>query len=188
MMTERAEHGQHRGDLLRVEAGEHLVREEERRPGGEGAPELETLFLRDVELARGDLGLVGEAERREDLLGDRSRGPKAQVLASKARPDGHVRDHRQVVERTHDLVRARDASTRDLKRSEAGDLLAAEHDPSAARSVHPVYGVEKGGLSRAVRADEAEDLALLHRERRRVARDQPAEPHRDRVDLEDHWM
>src|SRR5438132_1284429 len=123
---------------------------------------------------------------------DRSTQPAASLRRSSsrnpARPGGHVRDHRQVVGRTHDLVRARDASTRDLKRSEAGDLLAAEHDPSAARSVHPVYGVEKGGLSRAVRADEAEDLALLHRERRRVARDEPAEPHRDRLDLEDHWM
>src|SRR5439155_211141 len=70
LLAQRAEHREHLGDLLRVEARQDLVGEEEHRPRGEGARELEPLLLSDVELSGGDLALVDAEGHR--VAGDQT--------------------------------------------------------------------------------------------------------------------
>ena len=188
-LLDAPERAEHLGDLLWVEAGEHLVGEEQQRLCGERARELEALLLRHVQLPGGELGLLREPERGEHLLGDRRRRAQRQVLAAEARADGDVREAAEVVERPHDLVCARDPAARDLERPQPGDVLALERDAPGPRPVDAVDRVEERRLARAVRADEPQDRALLDAEARAVDRDEPAEADGDAVDGEDrHWM
>ena len=54
----------------------------------------------------------------------------------------------------------RDAVLDDLVRGRAGDVLAEEGDGAALGREQPGYRAQRRGLSRAVRADERDDLAL----------------------------
>src|SRR5207245_9303170 len=141
----------------------------------------------DVQRARGKGSALREANEGEHLVGYPARLFERQVLATEARADGGVLTDGEVVQRPHHLVRAADAAARHLVWGERGDLLAAEGDPPVARVVHAVDDVEQRCLAGAVRADEAEDLAVPQRERDVVEGDEPAEPARDGGDLEDHW-
>ena len=96
-----------------------------------------------------------EAEPREHLvdgrLGRAGRGRGLDVL-----PDGELREQPDVLER------AREPELRDPVRRASADLLVAEDDASAGRRVDARHDVQERGLARAVRPDQAEDLAVAH--------------------------
>jgi hypothetical protein len=72
--------------------------------------------------------------------------------------DRHLREQLAVLER------AREPEPRDLVRRAAGDVVAAQADRALA-AVDAAHAIEHAGLAGAVRADEREQLAGLHRER-----------------------
>ena len=89
--------------------------------------------------------------------------------------DAHVVEHRQVAEQREVLEGAADADVGDAVRRPAQDAAALEQDVAGARRVEPAEAVEQRRLAGAVRADQAEDLALPHVERDVVERDDAAE-------------
>src|SRR5207245_9033130 len=60
-----------------------------------------------------------------------------------------------------ELERPHQATSGDLVRPEAGDVLAVEDDRAPGRSQDPGQQVETGRLAGAVGADQADDLALV---------------------------
>src|SRR6185436_14227213 len=58
-----------------------------------------------------------------------------------------------------DLVGPRDARARDAVRGRADELLALEADRAAIDRVMAAHHVDQGGLSRAIRPDQPENLA-----------------------------
>src|SRR5262249_37657990 len=63
----------------------------------------------------------------------------------------------------------------DRLRSGAGHVGAGEGDAALVRAVDPGDDVEQRGLARAVRPDEANDLAVVDVEIDRIERNEPAE-------------
>ena len=175
---------EHARDLGRVEAGEHLIEQEEERPGGERAGELEPLLPGDGELRRRRRQPVFEADEHCDLAGDRAGARKRQMLAAEAGADRAVLEHGEVGKRLHDLVGAGEAGSRHAVRRMAGDVGAVKNHPPGIRREDAVDQVEHGRFSGAVRPDEAEDLTLADGEAQIAHRLEPAEAHVQAVDLE----
>ncbi len=98
-----------------------------------------------------------------------------------------VVERRHVLEEPDVLEGARDPKRRDLVRFGARDLAVLEDDAAARRWEDAGDPVEESGLSRTVRTDEGEDLALLDVECHVVDRDEAAEAFRDVVDPQDRW-
>src|SRR5437867_3454679 len=94
-------------------------------------------------------------------------------------------EHRHVGEQVDRLERPRDAEPRDLVRREPDDALAAEDDVAVIRCVQTRDHVEHGALARAVRPDDAQDLAFFDRDVETAQRVEPAEVLRDPSDLQE---
>ncbi len=95
------------------------------------------------------------------------------VLRMGADPD--IVEHRKVGEQRHVLEGAADADFGDPVRRPRQDALAFHQDVARARLVEPAQAIEERGLAGAVRADQAEDLALMHVERHAIQRNDAAE-------------
>ena len=91
--------------------------------------------------------------------------------------DTNVVEHRKVGKQCHVLERAADADLGDPVRRARQDARAFHQDVAGGRLVEPGQAVEERGLAGAVRADQAEDSALVHVERHAVQRDDAAEYH-----------
>jgi hypothetical protein len=94
-------------------------------------------------------------------------------------PDQDVLQHGHLVEQPLVLECACDAELGDCVRRTPNQigLVAVEDDPASGGTVQTADYVEKGGLPRSVRADEACDLARLHGEIEPVHGAQAAEGH-----------
>src|SRR5439155_20680512 len=86
-----------------------------------------------------------------------------------------VLEHGEMAEGPRDLVGARDAAARDAMRRFARQLAAFELDAARIGAVMPAHYVDQRRLARAVRTDEAEDLAAAHFEPYGVERLHPLE-------------
>ena len=75
--------------------------------------------------------------------------------------DLDVLEDRELREQADVLERARDAALRDLIRLEADDALALEGDAARRRLIDARQHVEGRRLARAVRPDEADELAAV---------------------------
>src|SRR5207248_5905421 len=89
--------------------------------------------------------------------------------------DRHVLEDRELPERTRDLEGPRDAPVADRVGREAGQLLTEEDDRARRSPERAGDAVEHRGLAGAIRADQAEDLALHDLERDRVERGEAPE-------------
>ena len=157
--ADRADHRHHVAHLGRIEAGQHLVEQQQLRLDRQRARELQPL-------APGD----GEARGRQ--IEHRRRGRPAVATSSAAasasardgaremRADRDVLAHGQPGERLRDLEGARDAAPRQQMRRHAGDVGALD------RAMRPSLGAEEAGddreqrgLAGAVRADQRGDAA-----------------------------
>ena len=116
---------------------------------------------------------VGEVEKLDQLPGDvgercsSRRGPGqlqriAEEIAAAERmaADAHIVEHRHGAEQREVLERAADADLGDAVRRAVEDALPFEQDVAASRRVEAAEAVEQRGLAGAVRADQAEQLAL----------------------------
>src|SRR6185503_10852303 len=149
--------------LAVVEPAERLVGEQELRLRGERARELELLQPCGTERFH---ALAVQPDQVERLAGDRVGALPAQLLVLPV--EGGERDVVQDAELAkglRNLVRAADAGVRHAVCRQAGNVLPQEPDRPRGRPQRARDQVERGALARAVRADQAEDLALGHLER-----------------------
>ena len=191
------------GDLVRldrVHPGGGLVEQEHPRLRRGGAGDLEPAPVRVREAVRRLVPAVAHqplAEEAEPLLGERldlallaPHAGRAQDRAHDARlrvrvrGGHHVLLDRHVQEQPQRLERPRDPALRDLVRLEAEQALAGEADVARVRRVHAGHQVEERRLAGAVRADHAEDLVLVDVQVELVDAREPAEAHRDALQLE----
>src|SRR5581483_5221844 len=98
--------------------------------------------------------------------------------------DEDVLEHGHRPEQLEVLERAGDPAADHAVLRDAEKALAFEAQLSRVGSVEAGDEVEDGRLAGAVRADQADDLALRHVERDVVDRDDPAEAARDVPDLQ----
>ena len=100
--------------------------------------------------------------------------------------DEHVLQNAHLVEQALVLEGARDSQCGDRVRGASDQFGAAVIEGNAARgcAVQPADHVERGGLARAVRADQPGDLSVLDDQIQLLQRTQPAERHRQAADLE----
>ena len=167
----------------RVEPGGRLVQEQQPgvadHPQGQVQPPL---------LAAGqgpDLPprLRGQADQGDDLV-DVARGRVVAGVAGQRLADREVRLDRDVLQHQADLL-AQGAAARPVAR------VAAEHlGPAGVAAAEPLQDLQRGGLARAVRPEQREDLAVrdseahpAHGRHRAVALGQPG--HDDRAGRRD---
>src|SRR5438270_3025498 len=184
--------------LLRREAGGGLVQEQKRGICGERPRDLKPALRAIRQVARVDMGVLLDADELEELhravcdalllavLGRclEERVPQLRVHST-VLPETHVVEGRHVLEEPDVLERPRDAERRDLVRLRAGDLAALEDDPSGGGREYSGDPVEERGLTRAVRSDQRENLALLDVKRDVVDSHESPEALRDVVDPQD---
>ena len=156
---------------LRVEVGQRLVEQQQRRLDDQGAGQREALLLTAGQLGRLAPGLRGELHRGEhplDALGDLLLGGPVGALA-------HLQGERDVVEHGHvrpDGVGLEDHAQAALvgghvHRAVAALDAAGEHHPVAHGDLPAVGlleagdGPQRGGLPAARGAEQGEQLTLL---------------------------
>ena len=100
--------------------------------------------------------------------------PRA-LAAVQMQAQEHILERGHLLEERGELKRAHEPARGDLMRAEAGDVLAVEDDRPAGRSQKSAQEIEAGRLAGAVRADQADDLALVDGEVDAVDGRQPAE-------------
>ncbi len=93
--------------------------------------------------------------------------------------DQQIAEHGRVLEQLDVLEGAGDAEPRDAVGRHFGDVLVLEEDLARGRRVDARDQVEDRAFAGAVRSDDGEDLALLHRKGHRIDRFQAAEMQRD---------
>src|SRR5215831_13030478 len=89
--------------------------------------------------------------------------------------DAHIVEHRHRPKYREVLERAGDPKAGHTVGGFVKDVLTRELDGATARRVEPRQAIEQGGLSGAVRADQAENLTLAELQRHVVERDNSAE-------------
>ena len=94
------------------------------------------------------------------------------------RTDHHVLEQRHAGEQRQVLEGAGDAVAGDAVRRHAEQVVALEEHPALGRLIDPADDVEHRRLARAVRTDEATDLAFVDGEAEAVECCDPPESHR----------
>src|SRR5258706_13279732 len=89
--------------------------------------------------------------------------------------DPDVVEHRKIGKKCYVLEGAADADFGDPVWRPRQDAHAFHQDVAGARLGEPAQAIEEGGLARAVRSDQAEDLALMHVEGNAIQPDDAAE-------------
>src|SRR5882724_3562040 len=179
--VERADQRDHLAELGGVESCHDLVQEEKTGLGGEGAGHFEALAQTDGEGAR--------RTRRERLEAAQGGHPARFLPRRRYRgqaregSDHHVVLDGEIAEGLDDLERAAQAQCADLVRGHPRDVAAVEEDAALVRGVEARDDIEEGGLARAVRADDADDLARGGAQRDFTDRGQSAEALGDGVKL-----
>src|SRR4051812_38184238 len=95
------------------------------------------------------------------LARDVPRLTDAAGVTTEQRTGGDVIDHRHLGKRLHDLERAREAEPCDLVRPRAGDIAVLEVHPAGGRRMNAGDEIDQRCLAGPVRADQADDLALV---------------------------
>ena len=166
--------GQHRDDALLagdVQVGQRLVEQQQLRPADQGVRDHDPLLLAAGQLADPGVRVALRADGGEHVADQLAAGPGRQadteLVAVQAEahhvpdPQRHVRLDGQLLRHVPDRGVTGRAGVAVEQHRAAGDRLQAEDDP------------EQGGLARAVRPDEAGELAGADAERH-VAEDLPA--------------
>ena len=144
-------------DLMRHQAGGHLVEEQDPRLERERARHLKPLEVEQWQRPRAAGGAVDEPAQLEDLvhLVGAGRGAGARVGG-----DEQVLADSHPGERARDLMGAGDPQARDRMRAHPVDPVGAvEDDLARGRSLGGVDEAEQRALAGAVGADHAEQLA-----------------------------
>ncbi|AOW89547.1 hypothetical protein BC342_26840 [Streptomyces olivaceus] len=143
------------GPAPRVETGGGLVQEDHGGPRGQGARQVQAAAHTAGETPAGPVGRVGEREPVEQLAG-----------AAPGRPAAHAvqpGDELEVLPRGQPLVDGgvlagqADAGPYGLRR--VADVVPGDRGPAAVRAQQRGQDAHRGGLARAVGAEQAEDAA-----------------------------
>jgi hypothetical protein len=97
------------------------------------------------------------------------------ALGAAVSADADVVAHGEAREQRNVLERAADADLCNLLRLILEDAGPLHQDLALARLIEPAQAVEQRRLARAVRSDQAQDLALLHIERHAIQRNDATE-------------
>ena len=89
--------------------------------------------------------------------------------------DHDVVEHGKRQAHARTLKRASNPRPIDRLRRRRSDVFAGEVDLACFRAVEAGYDIEQGRLSRTIRSDQADDLAIAHREVHTIERDHAAE-------------
>ena len=183
--------------LRRVEARRRLVQAEQLRLGGQRPGDLQPALVAVGQVLRLVGGAVGDAHELQQrhraldglaLLAVVPRHPQQRAEHTGPVPgvgaDHHVLQRRHLAEEPDVLERPRDARPGDLVLLRPAERLVLQQHLTRRRPVHAGHGVEAGRLARAVRPDQAEDLAAPDVEGHRVHRDQTTEAHGDVAQFE----
>src|SRR5207302_11338188 len=98
------------------------------------------------------------------------------LVSAEERRERDILQQREIAERPRDLKRAADALMAAAVHRQAADLGVVECNTAGAWRIKSCDAVERRALARSVRADQPEDLALLHGERHLVHGTQRPEP------------
>ena len=171
------------GDLGVGEAACHLVQQQQRGLGGQRPGQFQPLALQQAEPFGGHVRLAGHAGPLQRLDRGRVAGPPPQPAALLG-GDEQVLEHGHVPERPRHLVRAADAQPAPRGRVQLGDRAPGEAD--LARAGGEVAGdeAEQAGLASAVRPHDPDHVAGPDGQRQVLRDDDPAEPFRHVVELE----
>src|SRR5688572_2803578 len=102
----------------------------------------------------------------------------ARPPATHLRGDEHVLAHGKRPERLEPLEGSSDPRTRPVMWLRFGEVFVLEHHPTGVRRLKTGDDVEERRLARAVRTDQAGDMAGLHRDRHVLECLQPTEADR----------
>ena len=163
------------GLLELVEAGGRLVEQQQARIGGERARDLDAAARAVGKLAAQRTAATSRnAEQTRERSGARACLRQARVGAEREqrraqrRPLAAERADGDIVETLRSSTRSMCwkvramPSARDRVRRQVGDRPAGEGDLAGVGDVEPGDHVDQRGLARAVRSDQADDLALAH--------------------------
>ena len=164
----------------RVEPGRRLVQEQQVRATDQAQREIQPPLLPAGQAAHLLPGLPGQPDQA-DHLADRPRRRVVTGVAGDGLPDGQVRLDRDVLQHQPDVLAQRPAG-RPVAR------VVPEHvDLAGVPGPEPFENFQGGGLARAVRPEQREDLAVgdgeahpAHRGHRAVALAQPGHGDRGR--------
>ena len=173
-VADGADEGAERRHLSVVEPARGLVHEEQLGLGREGAGRLHPLERGEGQARRRHMGDRLQAHETDRLQGGFPVGP---LLPQYARPpegtgeeaaprpamgpDHHVVQHRHGAEERQVLEGTPDAQPRDVVGLGLQEIVLLKGDGACRGLIEPAQAVEQGGLTGAIRADEAHDLARL---------------------------
>jgi len=169
------------GDVLRlflVHPGDDLVEQNDLRIGGERAGEFDPLLLavgqRPDDLVADVLDLQELDDFLRALAGEHLLAARAAEVKHRFQDTGlqtpvlahqNVVHDRSVLEQCEVLEGASDAEAHIIVRGDARHVAPVDEYPSGTGRQHPRDQVEERRLAGAVRADDRNDLAVVHRER-----------------------
>ena len=176
------------GGLRGIQPGGGLVKQQERRLGGQSARNLEHALHAERQVAGAIVRMRAEAHVAKKAAGVRfdggflgSRPPGSQHRGYQSRvraavPARHdVFQHRHVGKQLEILESARDAEAHDFVGLKDVDALPGEPDLTPVRALEARDQVDERGLSGAVRADDRLDAAARDAKAHAVHRLEPAE-------------
>ena len=140
-----------------------LVEQQQLRPRHQRAADRAHLLLAAGHRPRLLLLPLGQA--REELEDAVDVLLEVRLVGALERAHLEVLEHGHAREEAPPLRRLRDSHLHDRVRGRVGDVLAAEADRALARMVEAVDRAQRRRLAGAVRADQRDDLALVHLER-----------------------
>ena len=173
-----ADLAQHVGGLIHlglVEPAEAFVGEQKFWPGRERLCQFELLQAGGAEAIDAGVPIGRQADHGERAFGGLIGLGAAVAALAVIAGQRHVLEDAEPVKRPRDLEGAADAAVDDAVRGDARDLRAVEQDRSCRRHQRARQHVEDRALAGAVRADQAENLALLDPERHVVDSGEAAE-------------
>ena len=176
------------GGLVGVHARRRLVEQQQARPRGQRAGDLQSALVAVGQAGGLDVALAAESHEDQQVLGFQHGGlllgllaPRADDGAHPARDEVLVGAHEDVLERRHApeeadvLVRPREAEVRDPIGTQLVDGEAVEGDAALVDLVEAGDAVEEGRLAGAVGPDDADDGALVDGEVQGIDGQQAAE-------------
>src|SRR5574341_984114 len=161
-LTDLPDEVEERRTLHRVQPGDGFVEQQYPRARRQCPSDLEPLAAGQRELSGQPLGPARQPDEVEDLHRDPARVTVAGVPWSPVGvADQEVLAHGEPGERPHDLMGAADAEVDRAVGRFPADLPAVEQDPARGGRQGARRDREQGGLARAVRPDETDDLSLV---------------------------
>jgi hypothetical protein len=165
-----------------VEAGQHLVQQQQPRLDRQRARQLEPLAAGNRQRCGRPVEQVAQSHRARNIAGGgKGIGPRR---PGQMRADRDVLPHAQGRERLHDLECAGDAAPRQPMRGLAGDIDAIVDDAARARRRKARNDREQRGLAGAIRSDQRGDASGLRQERCPIEGEQAAEALRYLLDTQ----